>query len=373
MRKRRTALIVVAVVVVLAGALVAALLTTRGRPIAGQGSGPSSSGPLNTSGTPMPSGSVKPIIRGLVDRQGAPAKSMLPLVHAYVVKVNWADLQPQQGGPIVAGNAIDQAISRARQSDYAGVGMALKLRVFAGINAPAWAKALGGSAFAYVDNQDGASVSGGTLGRFWTPAFESAYADLQAKLAAKYDDVPEVREITVSGCTTIFDEPFVRQPGDKNNTTNLLQAGYSEEANKSCISSAIAAHAVWQHTTSDLDFSPLPSVTEPDAPNDVDYPITVMSECRKVLGVRCGLQNNALSTSKLADPTFQKMYAAMVELGTPVVFQTAAKSRIGNPQQTLEAAVTMKANSIELPQGYPSWSRGILTAAAAGLAANPAG
>ena len=80
---------------------------------------------------------------------------MLDVVHAYVVKVNWADLQPQPNGPIAADNAIDKAIARVRQSDYKQVGMALKLRVFAGINAPDWVKKLGGAPIQYTNNQAG--------------------------------------------------------------------------------------------------------------------------------------------------------------------------------------------------------------------------
>ena len=181
---------------------------------------------------------MKPIIRGLIDRQGEPNKNMLDVVHAYVVKVNWADLQPKANGPIAADNAIDKAIARVRQSDYKQVGMALKLRVFAGVNAPSWVKDLGGAPIQYTNTQEGGSIGGGTIGRFWNTASQQAYAQLQQKLAAKYDSVPEIRELTMSGCTTLFDEPFVRQPAS-GNAQKLAAAGYTEAADKSCIVSAI--------------------------------------------------------------------------------------------------------------------------------------
>ena len=212
-----------------------------------------------------PSG-VKPVIRGLVDRQGEPPQDMLSVVHAYVVKVNWADLQPTPFGPIARDNAIDKAIARVRQPDYAAVGMALKLRVFAGIGAPEWVKSLGGTPIPYTNNQAGASIAGGTIGRFWTADFGKAYDDLQPKLAAKYDDVPEIRELTVSRCSTIFDELFVRQPGDVQNNAGAEGAGYTEAADKQCIEQAVQAHDVWKHTTSDVDFSPFPNVADPSQP-----------------------------------------------------------------------------------------------------------
>lgn len=356
-------------------ALIAAGLVLAGCTGSGAGSPSGTSTPTGTSTvSPGPSGTtsgVKPVIVGLIDRQGPPPRAMLSVVHAYVVKVNWADLQPQPFGPIAADNAIDQALARVRQPDFAAVGMVLKLRVFAGIGAPAWAKALGGSPVAYVNNQAGGSVAGGSIPRFWTPAFAAAYADLQAKLAAKYDQVPAIREITVSQCSTIFDELFVRQPGDQANDQGLLAAGYTRAADEGCIASAIRAHAVWKHTTSDIDFSPFPNVADPSKSPDLAYTESVMHTCRAVLGIRCGLENNAISTDKLAVPQFQQLYAAMHALGPPIVLQTAAEKRLGDPAAVLSAAVHVGANSVELPAGYPRWPLSVLAAASKELGANP--
>jgi hypothetical protein len=333
---------------------------------------PSASSSSTTSSPPRPISGVKPIIRGLIDRQGPPPKSMLSFVHAYVVKVNWSDLQPTAFGPIASDNAIDKAIARVNEADYAAVGMALKLRVFAGVNAPGWVKSLGGAPVPYVNTQDNGSVAGGTIGRFWTSEFGKAYADLEAKLAAKYDTVAAIREVTVSRCSTLFDEPFVRQFGDPRNVSGLLAAGYSTAADKQCISDSITEHDVWKYTTSDVDFSPLPTITDPGAIHDLAYTTSVMAQCRAALGLRCGLENNALSESKLANPQFHDLYDAMAKLGSPIVLQTAARSRLGDPAKVLPAAVQLKANSVELPAGYAKWSKSLLAETAQGLAQNPA-
>ena len=338
----------------------------------GSGPAPSSSAPTAApTGPTLPAGTIKPVIQGLIDRQAEPSKKALAYVHAYVVKVNWADLQPTSFGPLTADNAIDKAILRVREPDFAGVHMVLKLRVFAGIGAPEWAKQLGGAPLAYINNQEGGSTAGGTIGRFWSPEFGQAYADLQAKLAARYDGVPEIREVTVSRCSTIFDELFVRQPGEPKNVQSLLSGGYTIAADKQCIKDAISVHAVWKHTTSDVDFSPFPDVTRPGTDGDVTFTDAMMTFCRDTLGLRCGLQNNALSTSKLANPRFQSMYAAMTKLGPPIILQTAAKKRLGDRDQTLAAAVKIGANSVELPAGYEAWPAEVLQAAAAALSANP--
>ena len=50
----------------------------------------------------------------------------------------------------------------------------------------------------------------GTLGPFWTEEYIDAYAELQRLLAARYDDNPLVRDNAISGCMTVFAEPFQR-------------------------------------------------------------------------------------------------------------------------------------------------------------------
>src|SRR4051794_38814793 len=79
---------------------------------------------------------LKPVLGGLLDRHHQPAKRYQRVVRAWVVDVYWADVQPARGGPIVAG-AIDREVAAART-----LGLKLKLRVLAGIHAPAWAKSL---------------------------------------------------------------------------------------------------------------------------------------------------------------------------------------------------------------------------------------
>lgn len=323
-----------------------------------------------TTGTTAAAIGTKPAIQGLLDRQEPPPKSTQSVVHAYVVHVNWADLQPTQGGPIAANNVIDQAIARVNQPDFAQLGMVLKLRVFAGIGAPDWAKALdGGPVQVYGDPSDGGGS--GTVGRFWTADFGAAYADLQNKLAAKYDNVPSIREITVSRCTTMYDEPFVRNFADSRNVANLTAAGYTTAADEQCILDSIAAHKVWTQTTSDVDFNPMPLIAYPTGRRDLAFTESVMDQCRTMLGSRCGLENNSLSSSKLINSMYVQMYAHMTALGPPIIFQTARAKVIGTVSDVLAAAATMGAGSVELPNGYTKWSLSLLQTTLTSLLSNP--
>lgn len=315
---------------------------------------------------------VKPVIQGFLDRQEPPPKSMQSVVHAYVVRVNWADLQSAQGGPIAPNNAIDQAIARVNQPDFVALGMALKLRVFAGVGAPDWAKSIGGPPLTvYGSPDDGGGT--GTIGRFWTADFAAAYADLQSKLAAKYDGVSAIREITISRCTTFYDEPFVRNFADKRNVAVLTAAGYTTAADKQCIVDSIAEHNVWKQTTSDLDFNPMPLIAYPTGRRDLAFTDSVMDQCRSILGVRCGLQNNSLSSSKLVNTLYTQMYAHMTLLGPPVILQTARSSVIGTVADVLTAAVKIGATSVELPNGYAKWPLPMLQSTLTSLLSEPTG
>ena len=64
------------------------------------------------------------------------------------------------------------------------------------------------------------------------------------------------------------------------------------------------------------------------------------------------------------------MYTRMALLGSPVIFQTAAKKRLGDEAQVLIAAAKYKANSVELPQGYPKFAASVLQTATGDLARN---
>jgi hypothetical protein len=211
--------------------------------------------PATTGGTRLTinaNGLKYPLI-GLLDRQGAPQSSFYPVLSGYVVNVSWASLQTSPGGPITSNNGIGRAIAQVRSANAAGAHLALKLRVWAGIQAPSWAKTIGGAPVAVRDPNSNAS---GTVGRFWTPAYEAAYANLQAKLAALYDGAPEIREVSIVGCMTIYDEPFLRQANDPGTVANLRAAGFTAAADMACQRAQIVAHAVWKLTYGELAFNP---------------------------------------------------------------------------------------------------------------------
>jgi hypothetical protein len=315
--------------------------------------GPSSTAsPTATPVPPTPSPSVsslKPVLSGLLDRNGTPPAAYVPSLGGFVVNVHWSDLQPSRGGTLAPDNAIDQAIVtvRALNAQY-HVDLGLKIRVFAGVWAPTWAKGLGGHPITLINPQNGAE---GTIGPFWTESFGAAYDQLETLLAAKYDEVAEIREVTISRCSTFYDEPFIRDTGYSPNVTALLAAGYSVAADETCQREEIQASAVWHHTHSDLAFNPYEAIF-PGGTTSTDELFTesMMAYCRQVLASACVLENNSLRFPVQAG--YMAMYANMQALGHPISFQTATAARVGNLSGTLNYAITLGASSVELPGGY---------------------
>jgi hypothetical protein len=313
--------------------------------------------------SPSPQPILKAPLAGLLDRDGPAPALYLPVMGGFVVNVRWSDLQPAAGAPIATNNAIDQAIATLHRIDPSGR-MGLKVRLFAGIYAPEWAKSLGGRPILVGDPVTGAS---GTVGRFWNADFGAAYDDLQVKLATKYDSAPEIREITISRCTTVYAEPFIRDTANPAAMVALLGAGFTVTADQQCHREQILAHQVWTRTRSDLSFNPYQLVGT-FARIDEAFTEQMMDFCRSTLGSRCVLANNSLRTP----PQFPDMYAHMLSLGPPIAFQTAVKAKVGNLGATIQTAIALGAGSVELPAGFEFMSPASLTTYSSGLAANAA-
>ncbi|TMD92048.1 MAG: hypothetical protein E6I76_18040 [Chloroflexi bacterium] len=299
-------------------------------------------------------------MQGLLDRHGIPPADDLPAISGVVVEVAWSDLQPSPEGAIVSGNAIDRTLAtvRALNADRPAHPLAIKLRIDGGIHAPAWAKSLGGAPITVTDPTDGVT---GTVGRFWSEGYGRAYANLESLLAARYDSVPEIREVTMSRCTTVYDEPFIRDRNDRTTVAALLAAGFTQAADVQCLSEQIDAHAVWRSTRSGLALSPYQRLDPAGSGDGVQVTAPLMDLCRSRLGARCVLENNSLRNPPQGGD-YTPMYALIQRLGAPISFQTAAPAKLGGLETVIGIAAGMGASAVELPQGYGGLTPGRLAA-----------
>ena len=322
---------------------------------------------------PAPSGNLKPVIQGLCDRQHIARPPFLVVANCAVVKADWSELQLIRGGPVAENNVIDRAVAEANRLNGSdpSPGLRLKLRVYAGISAPEWAKHLDGDPVALADPQTGEGV--GTVPRFWTAGFGAAYDDLMAKLAARYDQVPVLLDVVVSRCTTQFAEPFLRQGQTTANRAAYAAAGYTIEADHRCLREQIDTHArLWRHTRSSVAFNPYQAMEAAGTRPDVALTEEMMGYCRSVLGSRCVLGNNSISAPLDGGP-YTSMYARIRALGPPYYFQTATALKIGDWAATLDWAAGHGAGMVELPAGYDAWPLADLAGYDTRLQANPTG
>jgi hypothetical protein len=297
--------------------------------------------------------SIKPDLTGLVDRNGIPPASYAPDLGGFVININWADLQPNGPGTPIVTTGIDSKLA-ALDALNASTGSHLyaKLRLFIGINSPEWAKSVGGASFSVIDP---ASKAGGTVPRFWTSAFGTAYNDVMAQLAAKYDSDPRIRDVVMSRCTTVYAEPMIRQINNPAAVQGLIAAGFTSTKDVACYKAMIQEAARdWHYTHASFSFNPYQQInadgTTPTTDTVTDQFITY---CRQVLGSRCTLENNSLrSTSQGTD--YDSMDASIKAAGAPITFQTATLARIGSIPVTLQSAINYGAITVELPNGYES-------------------
>lgn len=307
-------------------------------------------------------------LAGLIDQSGPP---VAPLTYStgYVVNVRWDELQSGPDAALTADNPIDTAVAdveawnAANPTDQRG----LRIRLFTSSNSPGqpptvtWPQSLGGAPITVTEPAFGFNCA---VGHYWTKAYESALADLQAKLAAKYDGNSVVREVVMGGSSLCYPEPFLRY-----SWTTLTAAGATVARDEGSIKQEIAAYRIWKHVLVDMAFNPY------DAPGSSGLTFTLqeMKAFRKAFGTQGVLTNDSLRASYASGTgNYQTMYAQMAAQGGPIAFQVAVLSKMGDPAATFNFACQLGAGSVEiLPSAYEMMiSPTILSNAQACLDAN---
>jgi hypothetical protein len=299
--------------------------------------------------SPSPQGSLKPELRGLIDRGGVPEYDWML---GYVRDTDWSDLQASAGGPLITSNPLFSDIVACRAFNAAHPDQpprGLKLRTGRAAGAPPDVKRIGGGPYAVVDpaNAGTAATGGATgyVGAFWLPEYQEAYADFQNKLAAEFDAVPELREVTMALPALIYEEPFRRY-----STNVLAQGGWTLALDQQSFTAMLTSHQVWKTTRQDLAYNPY------SAPGGNPYwCVTFLKSARQMYGRQLVNGNNSIRATTQDSP----MYEAITDAGAPIYFQTAALSRLGSVAATLAFAVEHKANSVELPE-YSSMPESLL-------------
>jgi hypothetical protein len=341
--------------------------------------------------------------KGLTDRGGdgtnggigiAPATPAWDrsVVNSGVMNVHWDDLQPSladntahrvasTSGGSTGPTYVDNYLSQYRAAIPAAH-RAIKLRIFAGIDAPGWVKTLSGGAVTWSGQTQG-------VPRWWdgnasdfdftapslakgqaATSYLEAYAKLIHAVADTYLDpaspkyAPEILDVTISGTMTQYAEPCIRQASD-GGLAALHSAGLTETADRQAIRDAIQIHAKYVTlVTSSFALNPLQGEGSFD---NVAGTIEIMDLVRSILRERGVLANNSISCddTPTLDPgmeppqpsfshggqgsTYEMMYGeirARSSVGThdqggfaaasPVGFQTSASGNARYPTTPAE-------------------------------------
>jgi hypothetical protein len=355
---------------------------------------------------------IKPDIAGLLDRGATPGSAYggsnftPPLslempnlsydwagvaVTGIVVNETWADLQPTAADqPIVekqvnpsmgtcptalppGSNEIDLAMCDVGvwNSTYPNNPMYIKLRVWAGEDAPTWATQIGAGA-PYV------GTSGATIGAFWTSQYEADYDNLMRQLAGLYDTSPLLEDVEGSACMTEYDEPMLHadfKPGSIP-AQALITGGYTDSLDYTCLKSDITSLQNWKETHVALSFNPwellTPSLDQsfvtaygcPIDPNTkyVASPCEQMTEnfmdtFANTFRAQGALANHSIRYGENPGTGYASMYQHIVSdasfYGATVQYQTATMSNLQDTSPPIDCTSTCEGLSEAL-----SWACG---------------
>jgi len=291
-----------------------------------------------------------------------------------VVQLYWKDIQPEEDGPVKKNNDLDAAINWVRdfKTKY-GVNLGIKIRLYCGVYSPDWLfKKVG---FVNLEQRQE------KIPKFWTGEYIKAFAGVQAKLAAMYDDVPEVREVVdgATGSTTAeaFIRPFAERRTDA--VQAFLRSGYTTEADEKAIRASFDAMKAWKKTLVSVCFSNFKKLnSDGTVDEDIDHTIDFVNEFINEFGKQAVVGNNGLRPATghhgqhwqeggdmyaLAN-YFKKLHESK---DAKIYFQTAKDERIGNLQQAIEDGISYGASYIELPSAPRNYTQDLPLAQMPGM------
>jgi hypothetical protein len=272
---------------------------------------------------------------------------------ASVILVTWEQLQPTNGTTLNT-TAIESGLAAIASYNTAHPGhtMVGKLRVFAGLNTPAWALAIDGGPVT-------ATINGttGSLAKFWTADYATAWTNLQTQLAAVYDKDARIGEVAVSGCSSRTAEPFIFTV-DPSVIAVAQAAGYTDAQFETCLSTMATQYAAWTVTPLDYSFNPFNHIDSGVAVTDTNFPIQLMTAWRATLGTARGvLANHGLQMPLTTGAT--PLYAEFTVLGPPLEFQTYGPAV--NWPQTIAYGLTFNPTEIEIWQTTQGGGYAVIT------------
>jgi hypothetical protein len=284
---------------------------------------------------------------------------------AAVINVTWAQLEPEKSA--LRAHVVERALAWIHDYNHHHTDhpLAARLRVWPGSSAPDWAKSLGGPPLT-VEARTGYR----TIGRFWAEPYRGAWRSILDRLALHYDAHPLIRDISVSSCSSLSDEPFIdaTTPGS---LAIMHDAGLTDAAYEACLIEAVGDYSAWQNTRLVFPFNPLRRTDSGELVRDLTFTLDLMKSCRQALGERLIVSNHDLTIPEFDD--LEDLFAAMRTVGPPIDLQlfspnidtsAAVKRGIERGATTIEiwnrtipelAIEEMRQWSASLKQNFGQW------------------
>jgi Hyphally regulated cell wall protein N-terminal len=258
-----------------------------------------------------------------------------------VLNVTWSQLQPTENGPLDT-SAINSAIAEVQAYNATnGTDLGIKLRVWGGFTAPAWAQNIDGPPITVTGQHtvDPNDDNPQTIGRFWTADYIDAWTGLQNQLAAIYDSNPLILGISQTAGAAATDEPFVPlltdatlpAGGTANQIGELQAAGYTDAAEELTLRAASADYSSWATTPLDYTMNLFHQQDGGHTSSDENFTLAVLQEAENAnRQVQAG--NHALDNPLYGPDAF--VYAQMAQDATldpgsvPGSYQTASPVKI---------------------------------------------
>ena len=313
---------------------------------------------------------LKPACRGLMIREYHPPEKPWPFIDSVVVQLGWDELETAAekfDGPGWA------TIEQARKVPS----LKIRLRILCGIHAPSFVKQLGGPGLSDPEHGTDCSQTGGiavwnrhdsrsgSIPRFWLPEVLDRYERLMTEVAHRYEDTPEICEVVASGAMTVYAEPFYRAHTDTGSNERLFKAGLNFEKDKAAHERVIRIHAkLFQKTRTSLAINAWDIIDASASHQRSNFkPVFEFANwARQLMGQRLVLQNNGTGTdANWHGASDSGLFPYLRSIGGPKGFQTRTLARLGGNEagllKTLEIALQMGANFVELPSGYQKFSQ----------------
>ncbi|BDS08119.1 hypothetical protein NT6N_31590 [Oceaniferula spumae] len=259
-----------------------------------------------------------------------------------VVNVAWSQLEPKPG--VLDTRVLDEALSaiRAYNTKHPDHHLGIRLRVWPGVTAPVWAKHLGGEPVT-VFHKDRPV----TCGRFWSLPYRKAWRDFLTRLSVKYDKEPLIREISNTSGSTITDEVTLLS-GKPEAVTNMLKAGFSDQAFQDTLLQSVDDYAGWGTTLVECICNPYRRIDSGRTKQDPDFLIRLMKHWAKEFGDRTIFGNHAFQAPP-ADH-IKYLYREMQRSRAAITFQTHSPNGL-RWDESIRAASQFGAQSLELWSG----------------------